>query len=186
MFKLTNKLGHKLSGNWYYSASTELSTQFLNNYKSTSDSIRKAMFLSPLRFNMNIGVDYKYKKLFSLQISPLSYKYILMSLSHPNLNPNLYGIEAGKQHLSEVGSSFTAQLAWQPTREIKVDSNLKFFTNYSKVEVDWEIISNFTINRFLSTRLSLNPRYDNTPIGETARMQFKELLSFGFSYRLLN
>jgi len=54
------------------------------------------------------------------------------------------------------------------------------------VEIDWEIVSNFTINRFLSTRLTLNPRYDNTIIGQKAYLQFKELLSFGFSYKLLN
>jgi len=74
-------------------------------------------------------------------------------------------------------------------REIQIDSRLSFYTNYEKVEIDWEIVGNFTINRFLSTRISLNPRYDNTQIlaaGDKARLQFKELLSFGFSYRLLN
>jgi hypothetical protein len=57
------------------------------------------------------------------------------------------------------------------------------------VEIDWEIVTNFTVNRYLSTRLAINPRYDNTvilPNNEKAKIQFKELLSFGFSYRLLN
>ena len=91
--------------------------------------------------------------------------------------------------LSEVGSSFKAQLSYAPSKEIQLDSKLTFYTNYEKVEADWEIVSNFTINRFLSTRLSLNPRYDNTLIlaeGKKAKIQFKELLSFGISYKLLN
>jgi hypothetical protein len=86
-----------------------------------------------------------------------------------------------------LGSSFRAQFSYAPSKEIQIDSKLTFYTNYQKIEVDWEIVSNFVVNRYLSTRLSLNPRYDNTMIlnkGEKAKIQFKELLTFGFSYRL--
>jgi len=190
ILKLNSKLGYKINGNWYYSGSVDFSTQFLNNYNSVSSDQLKASFLSPVRFNAGIGLDYKYKKILSVSMSPLAYKYIYINEKDPDkLNPNLFGIETGHDHLSEVGSSFKAQLAYNPTREIQVNSTLSFFTNYSKVEIDWEVIGNFTINRFLSTRLSINPRYDNTVIqaeGEHARLQFKELLSFGFSYNLLD
>jgi hypothetical protein len=103
-----------------------------------------------------------------------------------SISPNLFGIKTGEDHLSEIGSSFKAQCSYSPFRELQIDSRLNFYTNYEKVEIDWEIVGNFTINRFLSTRLSLNPRYDNTIIGQKAYLQFKELLSFGFSYKLLN
>lgn len=148
----------------------------------------KASFLTPVRLNIGVGLDYKYKKLFSLMVSPVSYKYIYVN-DNVNVNPNLFGIAKDENVLSEIGSSFRAQFSYSPVREIQIDSRLSFYTNYEKVEVDWEIVSNFTINRYLSTRLSLNPRYDNTLIlatGEKAKLQFKELLSFGFSYKLLN
>jgi len=121
-------------------------------------------------------------------LSPVSYKYIYVD-DIEIVNPNLFGIATGEKVLSEVGSSFKAQLSYAPSKEIQLDSKLTFYTNYEKVEADWEIVSNFTINRFLSTRLSLNPRYDNTLIlaeGKKAKIQFKELLSFGISYKLLN
>jgi len=85
-----------------------------------------------------------------------------------------------------VGSSFRAQISYSPVRELQIDSKLSFYTNYEKIEVDWEIIGNFKFNRFLSTRLSLNPRYDNTVLtDEKAMIQFKQLLTFGLSYKLL-
>lgn len=188
IFKINSKLGIKAGGKWFYSGSVDFSTQFFNNYKSITSTELKSSFLTPVRLNIGVGLDYKYKKLFSLMLSPVSYKYIYVN-DIVTVNPNLFGIPSGEKVLSEIGSSFKAQLSYAPSKEIQIDSKLSFFTNYEKVEIDWEIVSNFTINRFLSTRLSLNPRYDNTQIlavGENAKVQFKELLSFGISYKFLN
>ena len=188
ILKINSKLGYKINGNWFYSGSIDFSTQFFNNYKAVNSNVLKAAFLTPVRFNVGIGLDYKYKKIFSLALSPLSYKYIYLN-DTTNVNQNLFGIKKTENKLSEIGSAFKAQLSYSPVREIQIDSKLSFFTNYEKVEVDWEIVGNFTVNRFLSTRLSINPRYDNTvimPNGEKARIQFKELLSFGFSYKLID
>jgi len=184
-FKINSKLGLKAGGNWFYSGSVDFSTQFFKNYKSVSSTDLKSSFLTPVRLNIGMGLDYKYDKIFSLMVSPVSYKYIFVN-DIVNVSPNLFGIKSGEHVLSEIGSSFKAQFSYSPFRELQLDSRLNFYTNYQKVEIDWEIVGNFTINRYLSTRLSLNPRYDNTIIGEKPRLQFKELLSFGFSYKLLN
>ncbi len=188
IFKINSKLGYKAGGNWFYTGSFDFSTQFFNNYKSITSTDMKAAFLTPVRVNIGAGMDYKYKKIFSMMFAPIAYKYIYVD-DIVKVNPNTFGIKNGKKVLSEVGSSIKATLSYSPSTEIKIDSRLSFYTNYEKVEIDWEIVSNFTINRFLSTRLSLNPRYDNTQIlaaSEKARIQFKELLSFGISYKLID
>ncbi len=189
LLRIISKLGYKINGNWFYSGNVEFSTQLLNNYRAVNSNTLKSSFLSPIRLNAGVGLDYKYQKFFSLALSPIAYKYIYILEKDPKvLNPNLFGIKTGEYKLSEIGSSLRAQASYAPSKEIQLDSKLYFFTNYQKVEIDWEIIGNFTINRFLSTRLSLNPRYDNTILltkGEKARLQFKEFLSFGFAYKLL-
>ena len=187
IIRATSKLGIKAGGNWFYSGSVDFSTQFFNSYKAINSKEMKAKFLTPVRLNIGVGLDYKYQKLFSLMLSPLSYKFIYAN-DTVNVNKKSFGILPGEKVLSQIGSSFRAQVNYSPTREIQIDSKLSFYTNYEKVEIDWEIIGNFRVNRFLSTRLSLNPRYDNTVIlaaGEKAKIQFKELLTFGLSYRLL-
>ncbi len=185
IFRINSKLGIKASGNFFYSGSVDFSTQFFDSYKGVNSIIKKTSFLTPVRLNIGVGLDYKYKKLFSLMFSPVSYKYIYVN-DTLHVDPNLFGIKKGQNVLSEIGSSFTAQLSYPITHEIQLDSKLYFFTNYEKVQVDWEIVCNMVINRFMSTRVSINPRFDNTvimPNGDKAQLQFKQLVSVGFSHR---
>ena len=77
---------------------------------------------------------------------------------------------------------------FRPVPELKINSKFNFYTNYKKVEIDWEIVAELAINRFLSTRLMLNPRFDNTvilPDDEKAKLQMKQMLTVGISYRIL-
>ena len=183
--KINSKLGIKAGGNFFYSGSVDFSTQLFNSYNGINSTIMKTSFLTPVRLNIGVGLDYKYKKIFSLMLAPIAFKYIYVS-DNSNVNPNLFGIKTGKNNLNEIGSSFKAILSYPLSREIQFDSRLSLYTNYQKVEIDWEMVCNLTINRFMSTRISFNPRYDNTVIetnGSKAKMQLKQLLSVGFSHK---
>lgn len=187
VIRATSKLGIKAGGNWFYSANMDFSTNFFNSYRGVNSMQVKATLLTPVRFNFGVGMDYKYKKLLSLYVSPLTYKMVYAN-DTLKVNQNSFGIPKGEKMLQQFGSSFTVRNSLSPSREIQIDSKLYFYTNYEKVEIDWEIVGNFTVNRFLTTRLLINPRYDNTVIlakGEKAKLQLKELLTFGLSYRLL-
>jgi hypothetical protein len=187
IFRINSKLGIKAGGAFFYSGSFDFSLPVFDTYRGINSNTLKASFMTPVRLNIGAGLDYKYKKLISVMVSPFSYKYIY--LNNPKVDPKLFGIKTGENVLSEVGSSLKIQGQYAPTKEITLDSRLNFYTNYTKVEIDWEIIGNFQVNRFLSTRIILNPRYDNTVIlaaGDKAKLQFKELLTFGFSYKLLD
>lgn len=187
IIRATSKLGIKAGGNWFYSANMDFSTNFFNSYRGVNSTQMKATFLTPIRLNFGVGMDYKYKKYLSLYVSPLTYKMVYAN-DTINVNQNSFGIPKGQKMLNQFGSSFRVQNSFNPSREVQIDSKLYFYTNYEKVEIDWEIVGNFTVNRFLTTRLLINPRYDNTVIlakGEKAKIQVKELLTFGLSYRLL-
>jgi hypothetical protein len=187
IFRVNSKLGIKAGGDFFYSGAFDFSMPVFPTYKAVNSTFLKADFMTPVRMNLSVGLDYKYKKMFSIMVSPIAYKYIY--LNNPKVDPKLFGIKAGENKLKEIGSSFRFQGNYAPTKEITFDTRLSFYTNYTKVEVDWEIIGNFQVNRFLSTRIILNPRYDSTQIlaaGEKAKVQFKELLTFGLSYRLLD
>lgn len=133
VLKINSKLGIKASGNWFYSGSVDFSTQFFHSYKGINSMVMKTSFLSPVRLNIGVGLDYKYKKTFSLMLSPVSYKYIYVN-DIVRVNPNLFGVKKGENHLSEIGSSFKAIYSLPVTKEIQLDSKLSFYTNYQKVE----------------------------------------------------
>ncbi len=187
LLRYETKFGIKARGNWYYSASGVVSTQLYDNYKGINSNVLKARFLTPVRANLGVGMDYQYKKMFSLMLAPITIKYIYTN-DTTNVNPNLFGIKKGENQLKQLGSSFRATLRWAPWDTWSIYSKLSFYTDYDKIEVDWEIINNFIINEYMTTRLMLHPRYDNTVISpkkEKARIQFLELLSIGFSFRFI-
>ena len=85
-----------------------------------------------------------------------------------------------------MGSSVRLEWKWKPLREIQLESDLYLYTNYKAVELDLEVTCDFIINRFMSARVMLHPRYDSSRIvndDEKAKMQFKELISIGFAHK---
>lgn len=186
LVRYLTKFGIKAGGNWYYSISGEVSTHLFDNYRKINSNELKIRLFTPVRANLGIGMDYKYKKIFSLMLAPVTFKYIYVN-DTVNVNPNSFGVKKGENQLKQLGSSMLAQLNYSPMLNWNISSRFRIYTDYEKVEADWEIVNSFIINRFLSARLLVNPRYDNTVIvkkGEKkATIQLKELLSVGFSYR---
>lgn len=192
LVKLTSKLGVRAfkSDKWFYSADFELSTPLFNTYVKNSYERVTGPF-SPLRLNLSAGFDFKYKKELSVQLLPISYKMLHVADTSRRAGvvesiADKQGIPAGRKTKNDLGSKIKVKWEHSFIREVKLETTFSFYTNYKGVEADWEIIGNFIINRFLSARVSLNPRYDSTitlPDGKDPRLQFKELVSVGFRYK---
>jgi hypothetical protein len=96
-----------------------------------------------------------------------------------------FGLGENQQILNEIGSSLRLEWKWQPIREILLETKFYFFTNYKQIEVDLEIDVDFIINRYMSAKLMLHPRYDGTideASGQASKLQFKEVISVGFAH----
>jgi len=187
--RLNSRLGIKAFSTWFATADLEFSTQFFNTYVSNSYE-RTTGPLSPIRFYGSVGLNYKYKKMLSVLIAPFSYKLTAVADTSKadgvrRSIADKLGIEKGKKASNEFGSLVKVEFNYAFTREIELESTLSLYTNYKGIEFDWEVIGNFMINRFLSARVSLRPRYDSTiklPNNEKPKLQFKELISLGFHY----
>ena len=96
-----------------------------------------------------------------------------------------FGIPEGENMLNEVGSSLRIDWKWRPLREIKVETYFYFFTNYKRIETELEVNVDFIINRYMSAKVMLHPRYDSTVElldDRKTKLQFKEVISVGFSH----
>lgn len=187
ILRASSKIGIRAGGDWFYSSSLDFQTQFFNSYRSVNSNVLRTTFLTPVRFNVGVGMDYKYKRTFSMMIAPVSYRFIYAS-DTVRIHQRSFGIPRGKKALSELGSSIRLEYNYGTYRDFQINSKLRLFTNYERFEIDLEVTGNFVINRYLSTRISLNPRYDNTVYlagGEKAKIQYRQLITFGLSYRLL-
>ena len=184
LFRIYSKANLRIVPKLFTSISAELETRLLPTYKSNSMELKSAPF-SPFRFNAAFGIDYKPVKGLSISVSPVSYKVIHI-MDTVRVNPKDFGLDEHERTQHNIGSSLRVEYVWKPVREVNIESKFYLYTNYQNVELDLEVNCDFIINRFLSARLMLHPRYDTTVImeGDTrAKIQFRELLSIGFNHR---
>ena len=197
LFRLNSKLGFKAFKNFYYTAEWDFQTQLFNTFKSNT-YIRTSGPFSPIRMSLSLGMDYKWKSIVSVFVSPLSYKLVYVAdmsykegvLPEENIAYQV-GITDGTRQSNQLGALVRTDFDYDFNESIGMEVHFSFFGNYvgkiKGVEVGCEVIGNFKINRFLSAKVSLYPRYDSTTIpadGGKPKMQFYELISLGFNYKL--
>lgn len=184
VFKLYSKINIKIKQDRLYgSFTTDFQTSLFQTWKDNTTTLKTGP-LTPIRFNWGLGVDYKPIKGLSIVVSPIAYKMVF-ALDTIHVAPSTYGISTGNQ-LHTFGSSLRVEWKWKPLREINLETVFYTYTNYKMIELDWEIACDFIINRYLSARVVLHPRYDSSAIadGDThAKIQFKEFLSIGFAHK---
>lgn len=183
MFKIYSKANLRIVPKLFTSLSAEIDTRLLPTYKSNSMDLKSAPF-APFRFTAAFGIDYKPVKDLSLSFSPISYKVI--HIADKRINPTDFGLLEDQYTQHNVGSSVRLEYNWKPVREFALEMKFYTYTNYHDVEIDLEVNADFIINRWLSARLMLHPRYDTSVILEGdkhAKIQFRELLSLGFAHK---
>ena len=197
LLRLNSKLGYKAFKNFYYTAEWDFQTSLFNTYKSNT-YVRASGPFSPIRMSLSAGMDYKWKSMVSVFVSPLSYKLIYVAdmsyregvLPEENIAHQV-GITDGTRRSNQLGALIRTDFDYDFNESIGMEVHFSFFGNYAGkikgVEVGCEVIGNFKINRFLSAKVSLYPRYDSTTVpadGGKPKLQFYELISLGFNYKL--
>ena len=197
LLRLNSKLGYKAFKKFFYTAEWDFQTSLFNTYKSNT-YIRSSGPFSPIRMSLSLGMDYKWNSVVSVFVSPLSYKLVYVAdmsykdgvLPEENIAHQV-GITDGTRQSNQLGALVRTDFDYDFNESIGMEVHFSFFGNYvgkiKGVEVGCEVIGNFKINRFLSAKVSLYPRYDSTTIpadGGKPKMQFYELISLGFNYKL--
>ncbi|MDE7412403.1 MAG: DUF3078 domain-containing protein [Muribaculaceae bacterium] len=188
LFQYNLKAGYKAAHHWYYSFTTQFKTQLLNSYPSDSMD-RMASFLTPATLTLGLGMTYtkenvKKTVVFNASISPLSYN--LKTAIDPHVDHSIFGMAQNVKTVSEFGSTAELTLNWKIWDNILYKTRLFLFTDYKQSNADWQNTLEFQFNRFFSTQLYINLRYDSTADKSIdpkwKRWMMKEILSVGLSY----
>jgi hypothetical protein len=203
--ELNTKYGQKAFRTFYYSFMINLKTQVDKGYEFPKDSaVYVSDFFAPAEALMAIGMDYKPSNKFSLLLSPVTSKstYVMVS----ELDETKYGLEEGSSKKFEMGAYVKTLLKWDITKDILLQNKLDFFTNYLKnpenIDVNWEVGIAMKINKYIHTNINTHLIYDDdimipvektrisqetgleeTYMGKSKKIQFKEVLSVGISYK---
>lgn len=188
VFQHNLKIGYKARRNWYYSLTGQFKTQLLNNYKKGSNTLI-ASFLTPGDLNVGLGMTFNKQSKnknaqFNASLAPLSYN--LKTAINPEINHEQWGIEPDRNTVHAFGSNADMTLNWKIFPNTTYMTRLFLFTDYKYGYGNWEHTFNFQFNKFFSTQLYCNMRYDSSAIPTIApnwkKLMMKEILSVGLSY----
>ncbi len=190
---IASKYGHQASKKWYYSAMFSFKSQFDDgfDYGKADDGGDKLIstFMAPANIALTLGMDYKPTDKLSVLVSPLSARWITVfndSLSAQGA----FGVDPGKNVRQEFGAMM--KLVYEHKEIVKnvgLKTKLELYSNYldhpENVDVNWEVMLDLKVNKFLSATFSTDLRYDdNTQInGVNSLVQFKEILAIGLTYK---
>ncbi len=188
LLRFTSNLGVKAIGNWNYSAQLQLESQPYMSFDNKGENVT-ADFLSPLYIRSSIGMDYdiKLKRISGkLHLAPLS--WVVTYVDREALISR-HGIREGHNSKHEWGPNVDLNFTYKIIDNISWQSRLYWFSNLELTRIEWENTFNFTINRYLSSKLYLYPRFDDSSTKYKAGedhtgtyWMFKEWVSLGLSY----
>lgn len=196
--EFNSKYGHKKNEKWYYSALLNFKTQFSPGYNAPGETITISDFFAPAYLITAIGMDYKPSDNFSLFLSPATSKVTIVNA--PSLSKiGAFGVEPGENSRSEVGAYIKMMYKRDLVENVSFSTKLDLFSNYlnnpQNIDVSWETLINMKINKFMTASIATHLIYDddvNISVDDNndgildgfgPRVQFKEVLAVGFSYK---
>jgi hypothetical protein len=212
----SSKFGQKADGTpMYYSLLFNFKSQFAPGYDKTAIPMgqRKIIsnFMAPGYFILALGVDYKPNDNFSLLVAPLTGKMTVVT-SQNLADAGAFGVDkaktdaaglpipgTGSKTRTELGSYLKLMYKFTLMKNITVATKVDLFSNYlnhpENIDVNWDVLINMKVNKFISATLNTVLLYDNdikiardldefgVPMHNGPITQFKEVFSIGFNYK---
>ena len=205
---LYSKYGHLLndSGTIAFATILNARTQFSDGYEygyPDGGKRRTSGFFAPANILVTPGIDWRPTKNFSVFLSPLAAKWILVtndpySYYYPGgIKPDntketplaeLYGVDPVRKVDFQVGAFLSASFAKEILKNVVYTSRLDLYSNYldkpQNIDIFWTNNLAFKINKWLVITYQWNIAYDDNikPAGKTGpRTQYLGNLGIGFN-----
>ncbi|HPC36479.1 MAG TPA: DUF3078 domain-containing protein [Candidatus Marinimicrobia bacterium] len=198
-----SKYGREAFTNFYYSALFNFKTQMAPGYNYPNDSVKISNFLAPAYLLAAIGMDYKPSNYLSAFIAPATGRLIIVN-DELLSNAGAFGVEPGKTTKTEFGgylraiytrNDFKTELLKNLSFTIKIDLFSDYLDHPQNIDINWETLIAFKVNQYISvnftthliydddTKISIDKNDDGVIDEFGPRVQFKEILGVGFSYK---
>jgi len=197
--ELTSTFGKKATDRWFYSGLLNFKSQFADGFNYPNDSVKISAFLAPGYLLGAVGMNYKLKDYFTLFVSPITSKTTFV-LDDTLSNAGAFGVDPNRNIRNEVGGYLRGNFQRSVMKNVKITSSLGLFSNFIKnpenIDVNWDLLILMKVNKFITTTINTNLIYDDDVIITQdknsdgineingPRIQFKEIIGIGFSYKL--
>ncbi|MEN6619660.1 MAG: DUF3078 domain-containing protein [Rikenellaceae bacterium] len=190
-FIIDSKFGYKAWENVFASAVFNFRTQMSNGFdypKNTDPRLTSGPF-SPAYLSLGLGVDYKSTKNLSITFSPLAGNVVIVQREELRKK---YGNPIDQAASFKLGAQLKMDYGKNLMKNVNLVTSATFFSDFleepENIKVNWDLFIDAKINKFFSTNIRTNLIYDDDVLiadndGDLSpRIQFKEILSVGFSY----
>ena len=195
---LVSKYGYDLGKKWYLSALLQFRSQFAPgyNYPDANTKVLTSDFLAPAYLLQSIGMDYKPNDNFSLFLSPITAREIIVR-NDSLASVGAFGVDSGKKFRFQLGAfvslNYTANISKTAIYKTKLDLFSDYLQNPQNIAVNWTNILAVKVNRLISMNLTLNMIYDDNiksvKSDGTAggpKVQLQEVMGIGLAYKFDN
>ena len=97
-----------------------------------------------------------------------------------------HGVQEGHHAYQNFGPSITVNAYWQILKNLSWNARMYWISNFTYTNIEWENTFNFTINKYLSAKLFVYPKFDDSSARYKSEggsfFMMKEWLSLGFNY----
>ena len=193
----SSKFGRQITDKLYYAALFDFKTQMGYGYDySTDPKSLISKFLTPGYLNLSVGIDYKPNDHISLYYSPVAGK---MTMVNDTTFSKRYGVPEGEKTKFELGSAFKGTVNYSLLDDkLTIKSVLDLFTAYNEsfgnIDVNWDVLLGYNLTNVLTLTFQSTLKYDDDiktrtinangdPEIHGAKVQFKEILGIGLSYK---
>lgn len=204
---LLSKYGREAFKNFYYAGLLNFKTQMTTGYNYPTDStkVKISNLLAPAYLIGALGIDYKPNAYLSVFAAPFTGKITFVT-DKDLYEAGAFGVEAGEKTNSEFGGYIRVIYSRNDfkgdfMKNVSFMTKLDLFSNYLKdpqnIVVNWETMIALKISKYISMNLNTQLIYDDkikigvddngddqiTENEVHPRVQFKEILGIGFSYK---
>lgn len=141
---------------------------------------------------LSVGLDYKPTKNFSVFISPLTQRWVIVNakgLAVPGQKGGVYGVPLGKTVNSEFGAYLTANYMQDIVKNVTYKGKLDLFSNYKhnpqNIDVFMTNLISANIYKGISANFGLDIIYDDDvrllgADNASRRTQLRQYIGFGY------
>ncbi|MGB1039589.1 MAG: DUF3078 domain-containing protein [Flavobacteriales bacterium] len=198
--ELNSKYGQQFKKNekWYYGGLVNFRTQFAPGFADEARATLISRIMSPAYLTGALGFDYKPNAALSIFIAPVSYRGTFV-LDDALNSVGAFGVDTNSTLRNELGGLFMAKFQKDVLKNVNLKTQLTLFSNYidrpQNIDVLWDVLLSMKVNKYITASIATSLIYDhdiniavdnnNDGIIDATgpRVQFKEVLNIGFSYK---
>ena len=191
---LTSKYGYDIGNKWYLSGLVNLRTQFTDGFLYPADTTPQlaSRFFAPAYVLVSPGFDYKPDNSFSLFLSPVTSRFVLVMDDFLS-KQGAYGVDTGGHFKYELGAYLSANYIKTFAKNMTYKGRLDLFSDYrhnpGNIDVFFTNALELKVNKWISALLTVDMIYDddvkvfeNKKTGEMGpRLQIKQVIGVGFT-----